>query len=135
VAVEQGQYANVRRVASTLCGTQPEPAVEQKLRLEPSNAMRQNLSCWRQRRTTRLMRRHAKSKYFVSTDSSHRLDCLLGLSSEEIRIPCDKLLNPNFDKRISAAAHIPPAENADSKRSERIDDEIPHRIRQPGRIN
>ena len=34
VVVEQGQYANVRRVAATLCGGQPDPVVEEKLRLD-----------------------------------------------------------------------------------------------------
>ena len=45
VVVERGQYANVRRVANTLCTTQPEPAVERKLRLdaEQCNAAKSEL--------------------------------------------------------------------------------------------
>ena len=34
VVVEQGQYANVRRVAETLCGARPDPVVERKLQLD-----------------------------------------------------------------------------------------------------
>ena len=51
--------------------------------------------------------------------------------AKEPGIALDESFRPDFDKRFPAAPHVPPAETADRRRPEDIDDQIPHRIGQP----